>query len=327
MKAPGVDLLRAGRPHQAEASDKPYTYEGTNADKALQAAIFAQRKSEYEFKLEGYKQKIDGLVSVIARSEADASGYRDRLAVAQNLQNMRMELERLNVGSKLNTLAAVDNRAEMARFLANAMQTAESGKRDLAAMIAERDGYVQQWHADVSQQLSDAGSKLSDAQELLHKADLRRKLVELRADRDATVLTVAKVSPGSVMQPGQQFFTLMPADAPLAVEGILPGSEGGFVHIGDPVAIKFDTFEYAHYGMAYGTVRSLSADTFFGSDQQAAQAPPCHCHKGEPRRFIAARSPSIASRCAMCRLTSISHPALRSPPTSRSASVPCCPTS
>jgi HlyD family secretion protein len=256
---------------QAEAANKPYTYEGTNADRALQAAIFAQRKSEFEFKLEGYKQKIDGLVSVIARSESDASGYRDRLAVAQNLQNMRMELERLNVGSKLNTLAAVDNRAEMARFLANAMQTAESGKRDLAAMIAERDGYVQQWHADVSQQLSDAGSKLSDAQESLHKADLRRRLVELRADRDATVLTVAKVSPGSVMQPGQQFFTLMPADAPLAVEGILPGSEGGFVHLGDPVAIKFDTFEYAHYGMAYGTVRSLSADTFFGSDQQAAQ--------------------------------------------------------
>lgn len=256
---------------QAEANNQPYTYEGINADKALQAAIYAQRKSEYEFKLEGYKQKIDGLVSLISRSESDAAGYRDRLAVAQNLENMRRELERLNVGSKLNTLAAVDNRAEMARFLANALQTAEGGKRDLAAMIAERDGYVQQWHGDVNQQLSDASSKLSDARESLHKADLRRKLVELRADRDATVLTVAKVSVGSVMQAGQQFFTLIPSDAPLAVEGILPGSEGGFVHLGDTVAIKFDTFEYAHYGMAYGTVRNISADTFFGSDQQAAQ--------------------------------------------------------
>ena len=304
---------------QAEASGKPYTYEGTNADKALQAAIFAQRKSEYEFKLEGYKQKIDGLVSVIARSEADASGYRDRLAVAQNLQNMRMELERLNVGSKLNTLAAVDNRAEMARMLANAQQTAESGKRDLAAMIAERDGYVQQWHADVSQQLSDASSKLSDAQESLYKADLRRKLVELRADRDATVLTVAKVSPGSVMQPGQQFFTLMPANAPLAVEGILPGSEGGFVHIGDPVAIKFDTFEYAHYGMAYGTVRSLSADTFFGSDQQAAQGAAVHCPQGGTSAFY--RGQITIDRVALRDVPPDFHltPALRSPPTSRSA--------
>lgn len=255
----------------AEANNQPFAYQGANADMALQAAIYDQKKAEYEFKLEGYKQKIDGLVSLISRSESDAAGYRDRLAVAQNLENMRRELERLNVGSRLNTLAAVDNRAEMARNLANAQQTAESAKRDLAAMIAERDGYVQQWHADINQQLPDISSKLSDARESLRKAELRKKLVELRADRDGTVLTVAKVSVGSVMQAGQQFVTLVPADAPLAVDGILAGNEGGFVHVGDPVAIKFDTFEYTHYGMAYGTVREISADTFFGTDQQAQQ--------------------------------------------------------
>ena len=255
----------------AEANNQPFTYQGADGDMALQAAIYDQKKAEYEFKLEGYKQKIDGLVSLISRSESDAAGYRDRLAVAQNLENMRRELERLNVGSKLNTLAAIDNRAEMARFLAYAQQTAESAKRDLAAMIAERDGFVQQWHSEINQQLSDISSKLSDAHESLRKADLRKKLVELRADRDGTVLTVAKVSVGSVMQVGQQFITLVPANAPLAVDGILAGNEGGFVHLGDPVSIKFDTFEYMHYGMAYGTVREISADTFFGNDQQAQQ--------------------------------------------------------
>jgi hemolysin D len=256
---------------QAEGNNQPLTYTDSNADIALQSAIYDQKKAEYEFKLEGYKQKIDGLVSMIARSESDATGYTDRLAVAQNLENMRRELEKLNVGSRLNTLAAVDNRAEMARNLANAQQTAESAKRDLAAMIAERDGYVQQWHAELGQQLTDISSKLSDAKESLRKAVLRRNLVELRADRDGTVLTVAKVSVGSVMQPGQQFITLVPADAPLAIDGILAGSEGGFVHLGDPVTIKFDTFEYMHYGMAYGTVREISPDTFFGNDQQAQQ--------------------------------------------------------
>ncbi len=257
---------------RAEVNNQPFSYTGTDRDMALQAAIFAQRKAQYDYTLENYKQQIDGLVSLIARSEADAAGYRDRLDVAQNLEKMRKELQRLQVGSRLNTLAAEDNRAEMARNLANAEQTASNAKANVAAMVATRDAFMQQWKADIGQQLSDAASKLSDSSEALRKAELHRKLVELRADRDATVLTVAKVSVGSVLQAGQQFFTLMPSDTPLAVEGILSGSEGGFVHLGDPVSIKFDTFDYMHYGMAYGTVRNISADTFYGGDPQAAQA-------------------------------------------------------
>ena len=53
------------------------------------------------------------------------------------------DLERLQVGSKLNTLAATDNRVEMERNLRSAVETASSGQRDLAALIAERDGYMQ----------------------------------------------------------------------------------------------------------------------------------------------------------------------------------------
>jgi len=228
---------------QAEVNHQPFTYTGLDRDMALQAAIYAQRKAQYEYTLENYKQQIDGLVALIARSESDAVGYRERVVVAQNLENMRKDLQRLQVGSRLNTLAAQDNRAEMARNLANAEQTADNAKSNLAAEVATRDAFTHQWDADISQQLSDATGKLSDARESLNKAQVHSRLVELRADNDGTVLSVAKVSVGSVMQTGQQFFTLMPSDAPLAVQGIVKGSEGGFIHLGDPVTIKFDTFQ------------------------------------------------------------------------------------
>ena len=253
---------------QAEAQAKPFTYVGLDPDLSLQAAIFAQRQAEYSYKLQNYSEKIDELVADIKRSNSDAQGYQDRLEVAKNVETMRRQLERLQVGSKLDTLAAMDNRAEMQRNLENAQETAQAAARELAAMIAERDGYVQKWHADVSQQLAETTGKLSDAREQLEKAQLRRQLVVLRADRDATVLTVAKVSVGSVLQSGQQFISLMPTDAPLEVEANISGNDDGYVRLGDPVAIKFDTFAFTRYGLAYGTLRVVSPNSFTAQDQE-----------------------------------------------------------
>jgi HlyD family secretion protein len=108
---------------------------------------------------------------------------------------------------------------------------------------------------------------LSDAREQLNKAQLRRNLVELRSDRDAIVQSVAKVSEGSVLHSGQQFLTLVPVDAPLEVESNISGSDNGFVHVGDTVAIKFDTFPFARFGMAEGRVRTISPDSFTAQDE------------------------------------------------------------
>ena len=254
---------------QAEVEDRPFVYSGSDPHLALQSAIFAQRKSEFTYKLEGYRQKADSLTANIAKARSDISGYQDRLAVAVNLEKMRNELDRLGVGSKLNTLQAQDTRAEMQRYLDSAIQTGNSSQRDLAALLAERDGYIQSWHADIAEKLAEATAKLSDARESFNKAQLKRQLVELRADQDATVLTVARgVSPGAVLTAGQQFLSLVPANAPLEIEANIPGSEDGYVHVGDSVAIKFDTFPYTQYGMAKGVVRTISPDSFNAQDEQ-----------------------------------------------------------
>jgi HlyD family secretion protein len=253
---------------QAEYDNKPFTYTGLDRDLALQAAIYAQRQSQYNYQLEEYKQKIGSLAAIVARSLSDAAGYRERLGVAQNLENMRRELEKLQVGSRLNTLSAMDNREEMARNLANAETSAEGSKRDLAAQVADRDQWIQSWHSDVSQQLSDATSKLSDAQQSLNKAQLHRQLVELRAEHDGTVLSVAKVSVGSVLQAGQEFITLVPSDAPLEIEADIQSRDNGYVHVGDQVSIKFAAYNYTQYGFAHGTVRVISPDSFTGYDDQ-----------------------------------------------------------
>ena len=196
------------------------------------------------------------------RALSDVYSYSERLKVATEVEQKRAELERLQVGSQLNRLAATDSRLEIKRGLDNAANQAAQGQRDLQAMQAERDADIQTWKAQISQELTDQSRKLSDAEENLKKAVLRRQLVELRADQDAVVLNVAKASPGSVMQSGEQLITLVPANTPLEAEVNVAGSDAGFVHPGNPVSVKLDTLPFAQYGTVDGTVRVVSPDSF-----------------------------------------------------------------
>ncbi|MFL5255145.1 MAG: HlyD family type I secretion periplasmic adaptor subunit [Rhodopila sp.] len=253
---------------QAELENRPFTYTGMDPNLTFQGAVYAQRQSEFNFKMENYAQKAESLAATLQRAKADIVSYTDRLGYAKTLEDMRRDLERMNVGSKLNTLSAQDNRAEMQRNLDNARDAAHGAQRDLAALIAERNGYVQSWHNDVAEKLTDVLQKLSDAREQLNKAQLHRQLVELRAERDGTVLTIGRVSVGSVLQAGEQFITIVPADAPLEIEANIAGRDDGHVHVGDPVAVKFDTFPYTQYGLAHGVVRLVSATSFAPQDEQ-----------------------------------------------------------
>lgn len=252
---------------KAETDGKLFSYDGLDPSWTLQASIFERRKAVYDAKLENFDRQRDELSSVVSRSQSDADGYRQRLAVAASIEKMRQQLEERKVGSRLNTLLAEDNSAEMQRALSNSEQTSEAARRQQAAVAAQRDGYIQSWRAEVSQSLSDANSRMSDARELLNKAKLRKQLVMLRSEADATVQSVAKVSVGSVMQSGEKLITLVPADAVLEIETSIVGRSSGFVHVGDPVAIKFDTFPYSQYGLAHGTVRAVSPDSFSAREQ------------------------------------------------------------
>ncbi len=253
----------------AEQQGRDYLSDGS-ATGQLQAMIFTQRHAERAYRLENYRQKIDSLQVKVNQAKSDIESFNQRLTNAKTVEAMRKDLERLQVGSKLNTLAAVDTRLEIERGLETARATAQTAQRDLDAMIAERNGYVQQQQGEISQALTDQGRKLSDAKENLHKATLRRALVELRADKESIVLSVAPISVGSVMQSGDQFITLVPVDAPLEVETIVDGRDSGYVQVGDPVTIKFDTFPYTTHGTADGRVMVVSPDSFRNPNQDRA---------------------------------------------------------
>lgn len=252
---------------QAQSEGKPYIAIPGDPASAIQASLYTHDQSEFQLKSEGYTQKIDELASSIVRDRADVTAYKGRLSGAIDIENMRKKLEAEGYGTHLNTIQATDTRLQMQSALADAQDNEQAAQRDLAAMQAERDAYIQGWSADIAQKLTDATRKLSDSTQALNKAMLHRELVELHADRDAIVQSIAKVSVGSVVQSGEALFTLVPANASLEIEANVSGNDNGFVHVGDRVSIKFDTFPFAQYGTATGHVRIVSPDSFTAQDE------------------------------------------------------------
>jgi hemolysin D len=249
---------------QAEADGRTYLGNGGAASQ-LQAMIFAQKHAERAAKQESYRQRIDGARAKVAQTVTDVSSYTEEYHAAQTKEGMRKQLEQLQIGSKLNTLDAGAQRAEVNRTLQAAFASNAAAKSDLDGLVAERDAYLEQIKGETATQLLAQGRKLSDALEQQNKARHRRDLVDLHADRDAIVLSVAKVSTGSVVQSGDELITLVPTDAPLEIEASIPARDAGFVQSGNKAVIKFDAFPYTTYGYSTGMLQTVSADSFTGS--------------------------------------------------------------
>ena len=267
----------------AEAAGKDYRPSTLDQASQVQEVIFAQRRAERLFKQENYRQKIDSLQTAVNKAMGDVQSFTQRLQVASTLEGKRAELERLGWGSQIDRLQSTDQRMNMQASLQQALQAAKSSASDLQAMRAEAAGDDKTWHAQVSQDLTEATRKLDDAQGSFAKNNLRSRLVDFVADQDATVLSVAPVSVGSVLQSSDQFIKMVPANAPLEVEASVAGNDAGFVHVGDKVTVKFDTFPFTQYGSATGTVRIVSPDSFSmpqndqtvsRGNQPAGQPPP-----------------------------------------------------
>ncbi|OYV33310.1 MAG: hypothetical protein B7Z81_11555, partial [Acidocella sp. 20-61-6] len=129
---------------QAQENGTPYEPDPANPAAALQLQTYNQQQGQYNFTMEDYAQKISQLQTQIAGYESQARYYQQRLGIASNVEGMRKDLQQLQVGSKLDTLAATDDRVNIQSGLASALSSAAAAKRELAAQQAERDSFDQQ---------------------------------------------------------------------------------------------------------------------------------------------------------------------------------------
>src|SRR5262249_24778644 len=127
---------------------------------------------------------------------------------------------------------------------------------------AARDAYIQQWRAQTSQELVTARNQRDAAQQQLQAALKHLDVVRLYAPQDAVVLRMARLSVGSVLQPGDNFIELALLRSPVVAEIYIDPLQIGFVRVGDLATLKLDPYNYEEHGWAEGKVRWISPGTY-----------------------------------------------------------------
>ena len=243
------DSLTAFQPPAAAApslvaQQRQFLLAQVGEHRAKLAALDGQR-TQKEAELATILATVDKLDAVIPTIEErvnirkSLSEYGSRLQYFEILQQLtESQQERLVQKSRLK-----EARAAIASIVETRSQTVGEYRRTLLGDLAEAERKAAGLAADLS------------------KAELRAKLQQLTASVSGMVQQLAVHTVGGVVTPAQTLMVIVPSDSQLEIEAMVSNRDIGFVHVGDDVQIKVDTFDFTRYGLLQGKVRSISSDT------------------------------------------------------------------
>jgi hemolysin D len=257
---------------EAELAQRPLVFAKTDDPdavryQAINQAMFDQQVAQYNAQYNSLDGKIHLNEATLIKLKGDDFGYRQRADVAQKVEDMRSQLAEHGTGSQLNLYISQDAKMELLREIEYTHNSLLETQAALASAKADLKAFKEQWFTQASQDLVTSRNNLDQARASLDKAAKHQDLVRITAVEPSVVLTLAKVSVGSVLKQGDPLVTLMPLRTRLEAEIRISSRDIGFLRAGDTCTIKIDAFNFVEHGTAEGTVRWISDSAFTTDDQ------------------------------------------------------------
>src|SRR5258708_11388853 len=246
-----------------------------------------------------HKAKIAALDGQRAQKEAElatTAATVDKLeAVIPTIQ------ERVNIRKTLNEYGSKLQYFEVLQQLTESQQErlvqkshSQEAQAAVAAIIETRAQTVAEYRRTLFGELTEAERKAAGLAADLSKAEQRTKLQQLTAPVSGMVQQLAVHTLRGVLTPAQALMVIVPSDSQLEVEAKVNNHDIGFVHAGDEVEIKVDTFDFTRYGLLHGKVRTISSDSIVrdtaadkSNDKPAGSASSASEPKGQELTYAA----------------------------------------
>ena len=136
----------------------------------------------------------------------------------------------------------------------------------------QRDALITDTKKDAFDALTEGAKNDAASQQDAKRAGEHSKLLQLKAPVDGTVQQLTVHTIGGVVQAAQPLMLIVPAQKQVEVEAYLENKDIGFVHEGQPAAVKIDAFDYTKYGTIPAIVTHVSRDAIEDGKSDSSQS-------------------------------------------------------
>lgn len=243
-----IEQARQRKQSLLQEIDKTRVLQQTERE-TLQAKIASQRGA-----LTGIDEQIESQ-RVRTSLAADGAARYDRLLAQDYIskdQAQQRQADLLDQQSKLTGLRR--DRAGTAQALREAVD-------ELAGL-----GLQQQ------NRLSQIDRSVIDVDQSLIESEARRELVVTAPE--AGVVTAVIAEPGQIADGTRPVASIVPDGSVWQAYLFVPSAAVGFVHVGDPVLIRYQAYPYQKFGQYRGTVASIARTALSAAELGAGGMPP-----------------------------------------------------
>jgi hemolysin D len=211
--------------------------------------------------------KIQAIKRQEAQKEAERATIRatinklgETIPLLEERVNVRKYLYDKELGSKLLYLSDLQDLVGQQQDLLVQKSHYREADEAVAVLVETRIKTAAEYERTLLDDLAKAEQKVAGLTQDVIKAEQRTKLQFLTAPVDGVVQQLAVHTVGGVVTPAQALLVIVPLDSRLEIEAMVSNRDIGFVHVGQEVEVKIDTFNFTRYGLLHGKVISISQD-------------------------------------------------------------------
>jgi hemolysin D len=163
-------------------------------------------------------------------------------------------------------------RIELERDLATQQARLAEARATLAETRQTRLAYLAETRRALSDRQAKANQDIAQLNQQGAKTAQREQLAVLTSPVAGTVQQLAVHSPGGVVTPAQTLMVIVPDGAELTAEVTVDNKDIGFVHEGQDVEVKLETFSFTRYGTVPAKLVRVTSDAV-NDDKRGAVFP------------------------------------------------------